>query len=168
MANRLILKSSNPDFDIAFFACSPELIDVLKSDITDIYIHSKSDNMFAKMALEFEKKHGLKPKDILSYGDTSVTSGFIEPLLDKITIGQWFANRYNDPTRLRNSYKCFRSNRWDFSQGFMTHIIHEDPMHSWGCAMEMCRYPKYGIISKVKKGTNIDKIKLHDVTTICV
>jgi hypothetical protein len=156
MRDRIILNDRRDDFDIAFVAISEEFSISIKDALLEIKAEADKD-LQKELKQIFFKTIGIEPKDIISYGSTIVTHKLVDKLIPYITLSK----RYKDSGVESQSYCCYTSERWDFSKGFITAPIHVDPMSSWNCAMSICGNPKFGVIVKVKKGSNIDNLKFE-------
>jgi len=162
MAKRLIINDRNEDHDIAFFVLTEEDKNKLDEDLEFIG-KSKIKGFGADAIKEVESKLGFKVTKIMAYGSTDITLDFAEKIIPFVTIGGWHAKRYNDKKYLSYSYFCPNFSGWDYNvkDGFRTGPIHTDAIQSWNCIMSNCRNPKFGLILKLNKGENINKIPIY-------
>jgi hypothetical protein len=161
MRAKVILNDRTKSHNIGFIAITEDQHERLRADMIDISMCRSNRSKDEKIS-ELRKILNFNPRDILAYGSTNITDALANLYIPRIQLGTWFYKRYNDPSYLHYSYCCYKSDRWDYTKGFITGPIHDTALQSWLCAMEICHKPDYGIVLKLNKDADIYKIKIYN------
>lgn len=145
------LCSVNKENNIVFFDLTQKMVYAIKLDIMKLTNEA------------FNEKYKFNKEDIIALGDTNVQNSFIEKLIPHRMLGTYLAEKRKDKSYLRPTFKCYKSHsidRWHFLGPLITHVIHENAISSWKCAMENIGDPKYGIILILPKESSLTLINL--------